>query len=268
MKKYRFLIIRRVFQITIMAIFIFCNYYSFHFFEGNLSSSKVFYIIPMSDPLSMAQIFLAGGIIGSEAIIGLIIVLLIYGILFGRGYCAFVCPINIITDFAALLRKIFSINIQKKLNINRNTKYSILLLSLILSFIFGVAAFELISPISILHRGIIFGMGFGIFAVISVFLLDLFIIKNGFCGYICPLGASYGLIGKYSLLRIKHNKTKCTKCAKCILICPEPQVLDLIGIRSGTINKIDCIKCGRCIEVCNDNALQYGIFDFNKENKK
>ncbi|MDE6885574.1 MAG: quinol dehydrogenase ferredoxin subunit NapH [Helicobacteraceae bacterium] len=268
MKKYGFLILRRVFQMGILATFAICAYYSFHFFEGNLNSSKIFYIIPMSDPLSMAQIFLAGGIaaIASEAIIGLVVVLVIYGIFLGRGYCAYICPMNMVTDLSAFLRRIFKLNaMQKKLNITRKIKYGVLALSLIISFVFSIAAFDLISPISMLHRGIIFGMGFGIFGVLSVFLFDLFFLKNGFCGYICPLGATYSIIGKFSLLRVRHNKDNCTDCKNCFAICPEPQVLDLIGVRSGTINNIDCIKCARCIEVCNDNALKYGIFDFKGE---
>lgn len=264
MKKYRFLILRRILQVSIMLAFAICATYSLDFFAGNLNSSKVFWTIPLSDPLSIAQIFLSGGIVGSEAILGLIIVLVIYGIFFGRGYCAFVCPMNIITDFANFLRRILGFN-QKKINFTRKLKYYILILSLLLSFIFGVAAFDSISPISMLHRGIIFGMGFGIFGVLVVFLFDLVFLKNGFCGYICPLGASYSIIGKYSLLRIKYDKAKCTKCMKCIAICPEPQVLDLIGIKSGSVDKIDCMKCGRCIEQCDDNALKYGILNLKEK---
>ncbi|RAX54033.1 quinol dehydrogenase ferredoxin subunit NapH [Helicobacter sp. 16-1353] len=269
MKKYRFLILRRIIQIGILVAFAVCSYFTYEFFQGNLNSSKVFWIIPMSDPLSIAQIFISGGIVGFEAVLGLIIVLLIYGIIMGRGYCAFVCPMNMVTDLANFLRRILKIDMmQKKLNITRRIKYGVLALSLLLSFMFAIPAFDLISPISMLHRGIIFGMGAGIFGVLAVFLFDLFFIKNGFCGYICPLGATYSLIGKYSLLRVKHDKDKCTKCMKCIVVCPEPQVLDLIGNRSGTINKIDCMKCARCIEVCDDDALKYGIFDFKIGRKK
>ena len=269
LKKYRFLILRRVIQMAILVAFAVCAHYSYRFFQGNLNQSTIFWAVPMSDLLSIAQIFLAGGIIGSEAVIGFIIVLFIYGAILGRGYCAFVCPMNIITDFANFLRRIFSqTNAPKKLNVAKRAKYGVLALSLILSFILGTAAFDLISPISMLHRGIIFGMGFGVFGILCVFLFDLFFVKNGFCGYICPLGAAYGLVGKFSLLKIRHNHEKCTKCDKCIVICPESQVLDMIGTRSGTINGIDCIKCGRCIEVCDDGALQFGIYDKLKGEKK
>lgn len=272
MRKMRILILRRLMQCGILGAFFICNYYAFDFFVGNLNSSKIFWVVPMSDPLSMAQIFISGAIsgiaIGSEALLGLMIVLIIYGLLFGRGYCSFVCPMNMVTDLANFIRRRLNIHTNKKINITRKSKYGVLILALILSFLLAVPAFDLISPISMLHRGIIFGMGTGIFGVLSVFLFDLFFIKHGFCGHICPLGASYSLIGKYSLIRVKHNKDQCSKCDKCIVICPEPQVLDLIGKRSGSINNIDCMKCGRCIEVCDDNALGYGIFDFKTKGEK
>lgn len=269
MKKYRFLIFRRVIQIAILATFAICASNSYRIFEGNLSQSTIFYAVPMSDLLSIAQIFFAGGAIATEAFLGFLVVLFIYGVFLGRGYCAFVCPMNIVTDFANFIRRIFSQNnASKKLNVARKAKYGVLILSLILSFILATPAFDLISPISMLHRGIIFGMGFGIFGILCVFLFDLFFVKNGFCGYICPLGAVYGLVGKFSLLKIAHNHEKCTKCDKCIIICPESQVLDLIGTKSGTVNGVDCIKCGRCVEVCEDNALKFGIYDLFKGGSK
>lgn len=272
MTKYRFLILRRFSQILILLLFVVCANSQDEslktFFSGNLNSSKIFWVIPLSDPFSVAQIFFAGiwrgVIIGSEALLGLLIVLFIYGLFLGRGYCAFVCPMNLITDLSAKLRRIFGIE-SKKLNFTRKIKYGILFLSLFLSAIFGFSAFDLISPISMLHRGLIYGMGAGIFGILCVGLFDLFFIKNGFCGYLCPLGATYSLIGKFSLLRIKHKKELCSDCKQCFIICPEPQVLNIINKKSGSINNIDCLKCARCVEVCEDGALKYGIFDFKKE---
>lgn len=272
-RTHRYLILRRIAQVGILATFILCNALSLDFFSGNLASSKVFWTIPMSDPLSVAQIFLAGAfsgaLIGAEAVLGLVVVLLIYGVFLGRGYCAFVCPMNLITDLAAFLRRILGMNhTQRKLNLTRKAKYGVLALSLVLSAVFATAAFDLISPIAMLQRGVIFGMGFGIFGVLSVFLFDLFFLKNGFCGHICPLGATYGLIGRFSLLRVKHDKDKCVKCMKCVAICPEPQVLDIIGLKSGTIDGLDCMKCARCIEVCGDDALGYGILNITTKGQK
>jgi ferredoxin-type protein NapH len=75
------------------------------------------------------------------------------------------------------------------------------------------------------HRGIIFGLGFGVAAIFVIFLFDLFVLKNGWCGHICPLGWILFACWKISLIRVKHEEEKCTLCMKCKDVCPESQVL-------------------------------------------
>lgn len=302
--KYKYLLLRRFSQVTILLLFVLanCSFVSIgqtphlvfqsdisgfvvgernlaitnpkekmlplNILEGDLSFSKIAQTIPMSDPLAFMQIFLAGGAISLDLLLGLAIVLGIYVLFMGRGFCAFVCPINMVVDLANYLRRVFHIENTRFLGFSRNTRFVILGLALVLSFIFGVLAWEMISPISMLHRGLVFGLGVGFFGILAVFLFDLFMLKNGFCGYICPLGATYSLIGAKSLLRIKHNVENCTHCSACTKICPEVQVLDMIGKRSAQVTNIACIKCGRCIEVCNDNALTFSILNCKKESVK
>lgn len=241
-----------------------------HIVQGNLSHSSWFGgIFSLTDPLSVMQIFLAGGGLALDVLLGTLLVAAIYGIFLGRVYCAFVCPINLVTDFANFLRDKLGFNTaQRKLFISRSTRFVILGLGLLLSALFGVAAFELISPISMLHRGVVFGMGFGIFAVLAVFCFDLFVLKNGFCGHICPLGAMYSLLGKFALLRVKHTLSNCTKCMECVRVCPEPEVLKPIGKQDGILKTMTCLRCGRCIEACDDNALHFSILHFTQKEKK
>ena len=99
-----------------------------------------------------------------------------------------------------------------------------------------------------------------------IFLFDLFVLKNGFCGHICPIGATFSLLGKFSVLKVKHKVQNCTKCMKCIEVCPEKQVLDMIGKRDARVTQMACIKCGRCIDVCGDNALSFSILGGKNEN--
>lgn len=240
-----------------------------HLFQGNLSSSKIFWIIPMSDPLATMQLFLAGGALALDVYLGVLIVLVLYGAIFGRAFCSFVCPMNLITDFAAILRR--KLKLSQSLTpffISKNIKYGVLILTLLLSFLLAVPSFEMVSPIAMLQRGVVFGMGVGFFGVLAVFLFDLFWLKNGFCGYICPLGATYALIGKYSFWRVTYDLQSCSKCMKCIQICPEKEVLHNIGRKSATIDSMACTKCGRCIEECQDNALSYGIVNLLKRREK
>ncbi|PZT49052.1 quinol dehydrogenase ferredoxin subunit NapH [Helicobacter valdiviensis] len=265
MKKYRFLIFRRIIQIGLLFLYILGTYQSFWILKGNLSSSLIFNTIPLSDPFAILQLVFSGAMVGANALIGALIVLLFYGLFARRAFCAYVCPLNLVTDFANFLRRILKIDgLNSSLSLKRSLRYYILALSLILSSIFGLAAFEAISPIGILHRGLIFGFGLGIFGVLVVFLLDLFVVKNGFCGHLCPLGAFYSLIGRFALLKVQYDLEACTNCLECKKICPEKQVLSLVGKRSGIVNAGECIVCGRCIEVCEDNALKFNLINFAK----
>jgi len=260
--KHRFLIARRFTQIGLMFLFIGANLFAWNILVGDLSNARVFDLFHLSDPHAIVQMFLAGFIVGSDALIGGLIILLFYALIGGRAFCSWVCPMNIVTDTALWLRKKWGLNeIQFHTPINRKIRYWILLLGLILSIFSGVAAFEFVSPVSMLHRGIIFGMGFGWAAIAVIFLFDLLVLKNGWCGHICPIGAFYSLTGKFHWIKVKHTVENCTDCKDCFVVCPEPQVLKIVGKESGAISNAECTNCGRCIEACNDHALKF----INKE---
>ncbi len=266
---YRYLILRRFTQIGILVLFFGANAWGWKILEGNLSTSKIFGIIPMSDPFAVMQMLAAGAVIATDLLLGAAVVTLFYFLVGGRAFCSWVCPINMVTDSANWLRRVFDIDraqLQKQ-PISRNARYWVLGLSLIVSALMGLAAFEFISPISMLHRGIVFGIGFGWAAVLIIFLFDLFVLKNGWCGHICPLGGFYSLLGKFSFIRVHHIEENCTLCMKCKVVCPEKQVLYMIGKESIPVLSGECTNCARCIEVCEDDALRFSIRDFI-QNKK
>ncbi len=265
--KHRFLMMRRVVQLAILALYGVANWYGVTILTGNLSSSLFLGTIPLADPFALLQMLAAGAILGLNVIIGGLIIIAFYMIFGGRAFCSWVCPVNIITDSANWLRRVLYLEkIEKKMWLGRGVRYWIIGLSLVLSLISGVAAFEMVSPIGILHRGIVFGMGMGFAALLSIFLFDLFAVKNGWCGHLCPLGAFYALIGKLSIIRIKHNQARCTLCMKCKEICPEKQVLSIVGKESGAILFGECTNCGRCVEVCDDDALSFGVRNYINTN--
>lgn len=242
----------------ILLLFFAGNAYGWNVLRGNLSSARVLDVIPLSDPFAVIQSFSAGAAVAADAIIGALIIVVFYAILGGRIFCGWVCPVNMVTDLANKIRTFFNLNIAwRSWSIKRGVRYWVIALSIVLSVILGVAAFEWISPIGALHRGIIYGFGFGWAFVLVVFLYDLFAVKNGFCGHVCPLGGFYSLIGRFGILRIGYDKDKCTTCMKCIEICPENQVLHMVGKQSGAVLSGECINCGRCIEVCDDDAVKF-----------
>ncbi len=269
MIKNKYLILRRITQISLMTLYFGANAWGWTFITGNLSSSLILGTIPMSDPYAVLQMFTAGALIASNVFLGALVAVLLYGLVGGRAFCSWVCPVNIITDSANYLRRKLGFNeIQKKQPATRNMRYWVITLSLVISVGFGVTAFEFISPISMVHRGIIFGMGFGWAAIVVIFLFDLFVLKNGWCGHICPLGGFYSIIGSFSLIRVKHQEEKCTLCMKCKEVCPENQVLFMVGKSSEQVLSGECTNCARCIEVCDDDALNFSIRDLINQKTK
>ena len=264
--KYRYLLARRIVQVSIMVLYVIANIYGINVLMGNLSSSLLMGVIPLSDPYAVLQIFATGAVLSFDVLLGALIIVLFYMTVGGRAFCSWVCPVNMITDLANYLRRKFGFNqVQKKQPASRNIRYWVIVISLVISFLMGVAAFELISPISMVHRGIIFGFGFGWAAILVIFLFDLFVLKNGWCGHICPLGGAYSLIGKFSLIRVHHNAPNCTACMKCKEVCPENQVLHMVTKTSIPVLNGECTNCGRCIEVCDDDALNFSIKNLKKE---
>jgi len=264
---YRYLILRRVTQVGLMVLYFGANTWGWTILMGNLSSSKVLEIIPLSDPYAALQMLAAGAVLAADLLIGVAILAVFYFLIGGRAFCSWVCPVNMITDAANFLRRKLDFDrIQGiKQPASRNIRYWVLALSLIISAVMGVTAFEFLSPISMVYRGIIFGLGFGWAAMLIIFLFDLFVLKNGWCGHICPLGGFYSILGKFSLIRVHHTQENCTLCMKCKVVCPERQVLHMIGNESLPVIMGECTNCARCIEVCDDDALGFSIRNLVKK---
>jgi ferredoxin-type protein NapH len=80
------------------------------------------------------------------------------------------------------------------------------------------------------------------------------------------LGGFYSLIGRFSVLRIRHSREKCSLCMKCVDACPERQVLQMVGKQTGLVRSGECSHCAQCIEVCDDNAMGFVTKLFSAKN--
>jgi len=256
--RHRYLWSRRVGQLGLLVLMAGGNFWGWQILRGNLSQSSLLGTVPLADPLAVLQLLAAGGLLAVDALLGAAIAVVFYGLIGGRVFCSWVCPVNAVTDLANWLAARLGWRTGGPgLLLSRRSRHLALVLTLVLSAVLGTAAFEMISPIGFLHRGVVFGATAGSLVVVAVFLFDLAVQKNGFCGHLCPLGAFYTLVGRFSLLRVAHDHRKCTDCLECVRVCPEPQVLKLVGQASGSILPGECTNCGRCIEVCDDDALRF-----------
>ncbi len=264
---HQWLILRRLSQLSILALFLAGPWFGLWIVKGNLSYSYTLDLLPLTDPYVLLQSLLTGHAPERLAMVGALIVAVLYLLVGGRAYCSWVCPVNLVTDAAAWLRGRFGI--KGGAHLSRQARYWVLGMTLMLALASGTVAWELVNPVSMLHRGLIFGFGAAWMVILAVFLFDIFVMNRGWCGHLCPVGAFYSILGRWSALRVTAlRRDKCNDCMDCFTVCPEHHVIKpaLKGAAQGfgpVILSPNCTNCGRCIDVCSEDVFEFGS-RFNK----
>ena len=258
---HKWLLLRRTSQIGILLLFLIGPWFGLWIVKGNLNFSYTLSILPLTDPYVLLQSLLTRHLPEAKAWLGAGIVILVYLLVGGRSYCAWVCPVNLLTDAAHWLR--VRLGIKGSAHLTRATRYWILAMTLVVAAVSGTVVWEMVNPVSMLHRGLIFGLGFAWAVLLAVFLFDLFVMRHGWCGHLCPVGAFYSLIGRFSAIRVMlPARTACNDCMDCFAVCPEPQVirpaLKAINGTAPMILETNCTNCGRCIDVCSKDVFAFG----------
>ena len=268
LRAHKWLILRRVSQLGILGVFLLGPLAGVWIVKGNLNFSYTLDFLPLTDPYVALQAAVTGHFPEKLGLIGLAIVVAFYLLVGGRVYCSWVCPVNLVTDAAGWLRG--RLGIKGSVHLSRRSRYWILGMTLIGSAATGVVLWELINPVSMLHRGLIFGLGAAWAIVLFVFLFDFFVMSRGWCGHLCPVGAFYSIIGRWSPLRVAAPmRSACNDCMDCFEVCPEPQVIRpaLKGEAKGigpVILAPNCTNCGRCIDVCSKDVFTFGLRFHNR----
>ena len=268
---HRWLLARRTVQLGILALFLAGPLVGWWLVKGNLNFSLTLGVLPLQDPYVLLQSLVAQHVPEDKVLVGAAIVLGFYLLVGGRVYCAWVCPVNPVTDAAAWLRR--RLGLTRSARLSPNTRHWLLAMTLAVAALTGTIAWELVNPVSILHRGLIFGMGAAWAVVAAVFVFDLLVADRGWCGHLCPVGAFYGLLGRAALLRVVAVRgSQCNDCADCYAVCPEPKVIKpaLKGERDGrspVILGAQCTNCARCIDVCSKDVFAFGTRFHNPQSK-
>ena len=258
---HRWLLARRAVQAGILLLFLSGPWFGVAIVEGNLASSLTLGVLPLTDPYVLAQSLLAGQSPQRTALVGALIVLAAYLLVGGRAYCAWVCPLNPVTDAAAWARR--RLGLRGGGHVSRQLRLVVLAGTGLAALATGTIAWELVNPVSMLARGLLFGMGAAWAVVLAVFAFDLLVVARGWCGHVCPVGAFYGLLGRFAVLRVRAARREaCNDCADCYAVCPEPLVikpaLKAVDGAGPVILGAQCTNCARCIDVCSKDVFAFG----------
>ncbi len=268
-RKFSYRMKRWILVISIHLLFFLSFFIDLQMLEGTLSGSR-FLGFHMIDPYMTLEVFLATYHMPINIIIGTATIVIVYLLVGGKSYCAWVCPYGILSEIGEKLHNtLVKKKIIKSRKFDHRVRYIFWAIFLILSFTSGYIVFETFNVVGILSRAIAYGWSVALIWVAVVFAMEVFFSRRAWCTYICPIGTTYGMIGKVSALRIEWNDN-CDSCMVCHDVCFVPQVLEITkakykkqidekGITTQYITGADCTLCGRCVDVCHADALK---FDF------
>jgi len=258
---------RWILILVIHLLFFLSFHIDIQMLEGTLNGSR-FLGFHLIDIFTTLELFLTQHHLHINIIIGVTTIVLFYLIVGGRSYCAWVCPYGVLSEIG---EKLHNTLVAKKIIKNRKfdhrVKYIFWAGFLAMSAFSGYLVFETFSVVGIMSRFIAYGWSLALVWVLVVFAIEVFFSRRAWCSYICPIGTTYGMIGKVSAMRIEWNDN-CDSCMVCHDVCFEPQVLEITKakykkqidekeIKTAYITGADCTLCGRCVDVCHEDALNF-----------
>ncbi len=200
-------------------------------------------------------------------------------IILGRFFCSWVCPFGSVHHFVGFLayRKK---NLAEKVKANRYRKgqcikYFILIFFLILAALPLAKGpglqIGLLDPISLMSRSvnlvllpvidnltgtISVSARFyeGAWLILTIFFAAVFLnllIPRFYCRFICPLGALFGIIGRFAIWRIGKKQIGCPDCKMCERACQGACA------PSAKIRISECVLCFNCLQDCANETISY-----------
>ncbi|MBI5442877.1 MAG: 4Fe-4S binding protein [Deltaproteobacteria bacterium] len=183
------------------------------------------------------------------------------GLFVGRMSCGILCPFGFLQD---LLYKVPSSKIRIP-RFARGFRFVALGgLVFVIPWLTHESWFSKLCPAGTLQGGIpwvflsaeIRYMVGGLFwlkiGILLFFLLLSIVARRPFCQTTCPLGALYGPFNRVSLLRLDWDRATCTRCDKCLEVCPmEIKVYEA----PNTGHCIRCLDCTSCPSIRVTTAL-------------
>lgn len=222
---------------------------------------------------------------------GVVAVLLLLTLLFGRVYCSVICPLGVMQDVISWVhgktkkKNRFRFSYSPAKNWLRYTVLVLFILGLVLGAhsiailiapysAYGRIAGNLLAPLYQWGNNLLAWISeragsYAFYSVevwvksVSTFVISAITLlvvgflawKHGrtWCNTICPVGTVLGFFSRFSLFAPVIDTDKCRSCGLCGKQCKAA----CIDMKEHKIDYSRCVACMDCIDTCKDGAISY-----------
>lgn len=221
---------------------------------------------------------------------GVVLLLIVLTLLFGRVYCSVICPLGVFQDIISRFagkRKKNRFRYSPALKWLRYGMLALFALALVAGIRFhavvsllepyssyGRIASNLFAPVYQWSNNLlahlaeradsyafyetevwIKNLPVFIIAAITFIVLIVLAWRNGrtYCNTVCPVGTILGFLSKYSLFKPVIDTTKCNGCGLCARNCKA----SCINSKAHKIDYSRCVSCMNCLDKCKQGAISY-----------
>lgn len=213
-----------------------------------------------------------------QTCIGTTVFWIIVTLLFGRVYCATVCPVGTLQDLTIRLKKKTGKATPYRYKEATKIRYPFLI-AYAVSLVLGVLCVGfVIEPWNIMRNvmsaanpiattstwqaaGISIGTGFT-FGLVTLCAILVWAWLSGrqFCTGVCPIGTALGSLHTQTLMHIAIDPDKCISCLKCEDVCASK----CINVEKRIVDNSRCVRCFDCTDVCPNDAIRFQINKYRR----
>ena len=187
----------------------------------------------------------------------LLVIILATGVFLKKGFCGWVCPFGLLSDYLAKLHiRLFD----RRFKLPKLLDYPLRSLKYLLLFFFVYAVFVQMNLFD-LHAFIyspynrvadikmlkfFTEMSSTTFWVLMTLVGLSLLIPHFWCRYLCPYGALLGALSWISPLKIHRNPETCIDCKLCTKACPAHIQVH----KENVVFSDECNACFQCVDAC------------------
>lgn len=256
---------RRLAALAFLVLLLLAGPREVRILEGSTGASRLLGAVPFVDPLATLEASLAARQATETMLLGTGL-LVLAALVLGPVFCGWVCPLGLLLDLNQWVRR--RIYRLRRKPVPSPTRVPTAGRFLLLGVLTGVAliatlpVFQVLSPIHLLVRALLFGATLGLLVVATILVVEWFVPRL-WCRALCPLGALYGVLGRHAPFRVRIDPALAAHraCGLCGASCPMGIPVTERHAPAGPTSLLDagCTRCGSCVDACPRGLLKLGF---------